>query len=94
MERTIVRIFDRNKKINFKNREIRTPVNIEVTEKELRILHTSLRLAGINDFKVETVIDNKHTIIDKPILIEEDKKVIIEELDEEPKTLLERLGQE
>lgn len=94
MERTILRIFDKNKKIHFKNREIRTPVNIEVTEKELRNLHTSLRLAGITNFKVETIIDNKHTIIDNPILIEEEKRVIIEDLDEEPKTLLEKLSQD
>lgn len=94
MERTILRILEPNKTIYYKNRQVRTPVNIEVTEKELKGLYTSLRLAGITKFKVETVIDDKHTIIDHPILVEEDKKVVIEDLDEEPKTLLERLAKE
>jgi len=94
MERILLRILEPNKTIFYKNRQVRTPVNIEITEKELKGLYTSLRLAGITKFNVETIIGDNHTIIDQPILVEEDKKVVVEDLDEEPKTLLEKLAKE
>lgn len=97
----LLKIIDNNRFIYFKNRKIRTPATLEVTNDDLKKLHIALRMADIQEFEVITIDENK--IKEKiPTNIEENKNVIIEELEEqyivieefeeeEPKTILEKL---
>ena len=50
-------INERGKKIIFKERVVRTPVHLMVTDKDFRLLEVQLRLQGIVDY--ELVEDNK-----------------------------------
>ena len=72
--------------IYFKNRELRSPVTIEVTEKELTHLKIVLKMSDIRNYSIEMKIY-------KP-KIEYEKQIIIEELNtkkEDPKTILNKL---
>ncbi|MFW9871515.1 MAG: hypothetical protein ACFFG0_00225 [Candidatus Thorarchaeota archaeon] len=86
-------ILDTNKIIYFKNREVRTPVTIEVTDDELKKLHIALRMADVQNFTItENKVDTKKE--DITIIIDESKDIVIEELEEvekEPSTILEEL---
>jgi hypothetical protein len=84
-------IKDTNKIIYFKNRQIRTPATLKVTDNDLKTLHTALRMADIQNFEITT--DDPIKIIKDEIFVEENKEVIIEELEEkeEPSTILEEL---
>lgn len=82
-------INERGKKIIFKERVVRTPVHLMVTDKDFRLLEVQLRLQGITDY--ELVEDNKKT---EPI-IEEVKIKLYEEkeiLEDKAETILERLA--
>jgi hypothetical protein len=50
-------INDKGKVITFKERQIRTPAEIEFMEKELPLLLMQVRFHGINDYKVEGMDD-------------------------------------
>jgi len=82
-------IEDRARFINFKNRKVRTPVTLTVNDSELKHLMIVMRMADIQNWKVEDISDNQKTeVIDYDYA--EPEEVIIEEL-EEPKTILEKL---
>ena len=87
-------IKDKNKTIYYKNRKVRTPVIIEVTDQELRNIKPVLKIADIRD--IEIINPNKQAKDDGVVEIPEAKEVVIEELEdvvscEEPKTILEKL---
>jgi len=90
--RKLLKIEDKNSFIYYKNRKVRTPVTIEVENKELKTLILALRMAGIQKYTIGELSD-KTDIPVKEILfhIDEDKEVIIEELGEEPTTILGKL---
>ncbi len=86
----------------FRNRIVRTPVKIEVTDSEFKLLEVQLRRHGINDYSYGPLPVKE---IEKPGLWtwgdeaaeiddEEDlEEPSLEELEDvEPKTLLERLA--
>ena len=82
-------INERGKKIVFKERIVRTPVHLMVTDKDFRLLEVQLRLQGITNY--ELVEDNKKT---EPI-IEEVKIKLYEEKEipeDKADTILERLA--
>lgn len=86
-------IKDRNKTIYFKNRKVRTPCTLEVTDREFERLQLSLKMADIQHYSVEDI--NKDIDLDK-LLDLDNKEVIIEELEfesdnEKTKTILEKL---
>ena len=61
--------------IYFKNRKVRTPCTLKVTDKELKKLKLYLKMSGIQNYSVDS--ENKETqIVDL-----KDKVVIIEDLD-------------
>ena len=66
MKHTLV-ISERNKTIEFKNRLIRTPVNIEVTDKELSQLIPYLKMLNIEQYYTKS---NKKTENDQEVKIE------------------------
>lgn len=88
-------IKDANKYIRFNNRKVRTPVILEVTDRDLRNLKPVLKMYDIKD--IEIIDPNKENKKDEaPDLIPETKEVVIEELDEiiasdDPKSILEKL---
>lgn len=82
-------IKDRAKFITFRNRKVRTPVTLTVNESELKALTIHMNMADIQDWKVEVVSDKDTEVIDYDYA--EPQEVIIEELEEEPKTILEKL---
>ena len=99
MKKKLLKLKTPNKKFNFKSREIRTPVNIEANNAELRFLLVAIKAAGVTDFSIvdpEEVKDVTDALAENTIEHIED--VIIEELGEpdesEPKTLLEKLANE
>jgi len=87
-------IKDTNKYIRFKNRKVRTPVILEVTDRDLRSLKPVLKMYDIKNIEI---IDPKTQQKDeKPPEIPETKEVAIEELEDviesdNPKTILEKL---
>jgi len=91
--RKILKIKDKNSFVYYKNRKLRTPVNIEVEIKELKSLVQYLRMTGIQEYTIVPVPLHKK-MLEKEILfdidVEEDKEVVIEEL-EEPTTILGKL---
>ena len=88
-----LKIIDTNKFIYFKNRKVRTPVTLEVTDDDLKKLHIALRMAGVQNYEV--VLEEKNKTVKKvDIVIDENKHVIIEEFEVEekdPSTILEEL---
>lgn len=92
----LLKITTTNKKFVFKNREIRTPVTIEATDSELKYLLVAIKAAGVTDFIIDKVSKNFETKIEESIEVEEEKEVIIEELDavSEPNSILQKLVRE
>ena len=93
----------RGAELIFRNRVVRTPVKIEVTDNEFKLLEVQLRRHGINDYSygplpvkeieepgLGTWGDEAEIEIDAEEDLEEPA---LEELEDvEPKTLLERLA--
>lgn len=94
MERKVLSIKERNRTLHFKNRELRTPVDIDITGQKLNSINIALRLAGITDYEVKTISEKEESTVNIPKEIEQD--VIIEELDDpdEDISLLEKLSNE
>ena len=92
----LLKIITTNKKFVFKNRDIRTPVTIEATDGELKYLLVAIKAAGVTDFVINKVSKNIETKIETAIEVEEEKEVIIEELDDisEPNSILQKLARE
>ncbi len=87
-----LKIIDTGKFIYFKNRKVRTPVTLEVTDRDLKNLHVVLRMAGVQNYEV--VLEENKRIEKVDVVIDENKHVIIEELkveENEPLTILEEL---
>lgn len=88
-----LKIRDSNRFIYFKNRKVRTPTIIEVTDNDLKTINTILKMADVQDFEVIVEEDFKEE--DKLVIpSKEDGEIVIEELEilgevKEPSTLLE-----
>lgn len=93
----------RGAELIFRNRVIRTPVKIEVTDNEFKLLEVQLRRHGINDYSYgpfpvkEIEKPGLWTLEDEAAEIEiadeEDlEEPALEELEDNSKTLLERLA--
>ena len=82
-------IEDKLRFITFRNRQVRTPVILTVNESELKALYIRMKMAGINKWKVKAVTEKYNEDID----YDDDytEEVIIEELEEKPNTILEKL---
>lgn len=88
----LLKITTTNKMFVFKNREVRTPVTIEATAGELKYLLIAIKAAGVTDFTIDKITKKIETVIEESIEVEEEKEVIIEEIDAEPKSILQKLG--
>ena len=92
-----VNLNDPGRLIFLKNREVRTPVEVEVRESELDYIKLKIRTNGIVDYSISLVKDEVSML---DLSFENDKEMeepLVEELEEcsqEPKTLLEKLSQE
>ena len=91
----ILVISDQSKFIFFKNRKVRTPVELHITDGEMDSLQVELKMRGIQNWKVKDVDDIKHPIKkNSPATI---LKVNIPEVEKIPSTnttTLERLMKE
>jgi len=85
----ILVIEDRAKTITFRNRKVRTPVTLTVSERDLKALQIHMKMADIRQWRVENIPEKGTEVIDYDYA--EPKEVIIEELEAEPKTILEKL---
>jgi len=81
-------IEDKSKFITFRNRKVRTPVTLTVNESELKALYVHMKMVDIQKWKVKVITKKDNEIIDCDDYKEE---VVIEELEDEPKTILEKL---
>jgi len=83
-------IEDHAKFITFRNRKVRTPVTLEVSDSDLKAMLIHMRMSDIKNWRVEDIKDEKTEVIDYDYA--EPNEVIIEELeDDEPSTILEKL---
>lgn len=85
-------IEDRAKFVRFKNRKVRTPVTLDInSESELKQLIVSMKMADIQNWKVEVRSEKTNEVIDYDY--NEPKEYVVEELDdvEEPTTILGKL---
>jgi len=87
-----LKIEDRNKLLYFKNREVRTPVVLQITDEDIKELDVILRMADIQKFEVLLEDELKIEKYDD-IEVKKNREVIIEELilKEGPSTILEEL---
>lgn len=87
-------IKDRSKIIYIKNRKVRTPCILDVTDREIVKIRLALKMAGIENYSVEPIPKNDDDDEIK-IYMSDNKEVNIEELDfesnDESKTILEKL---
>lgn len=90
-----IKITQPNKIIYFKNREVRTPVTLEVTDSDLKNLEVIFKIVDIQDFEV---LIKKPKIKSQPEVeifnFDENEETVIEELEleeQEPITILEKL---
>jgi hypothetical protein len=89
----IVVINEKSKRFYFKNREVRTPVELEVTDQELKSLAIVFKMADIQKYIIKTQEKPQKS---NPLIEFENTEVLIEELDledseEEQKSILEKL---
>lgn len=86
-------IRDRSKTIYFKNRKVRTPCTLEITNKEFIKLRLSLKMADIQDYELVSFIKKSEKETDANVL-DNDKEVVIEEIDfdnNKTETILDKL---
>lgn len=88
--RKLLKIDDINKFIYYKNRKVRTPVILEVENKELKTLILSLNMAGIEKYSIGPIPIKVQKEKEVLFHIDDDKQVVVEEL-EEPTTILQKL---
>lgn len=88
MEKILI-ISDKAKTINFRNRKVRTPVTLNVTDVELKNLKIQMRMADIQIWELKEKISDNVGVVDDDYV--ESSEVIIEELEKEPSTVLEKL---
>lgn len=90
--KNILTINDVGRMIHFKNREIRTPVIIEATDKELLQLKINLRMLNIKNYSIKRKInESKINHINNQIIIEELDIIKPDIEEEDPKTILNKL---
>lgn len=91
----LLKIKTPNKVFNFKQKQVRTPAIVEATDGELKFLLVAMKAAGVTDYTINEKKETLETSIEDPIEVEEEKEVIIEELDDlEPESMLEKLASE
>ena len=95
MKKYKVRIETPGKVIFFKNRKIRTPFVLELTEGEVKLFHMTMTSHGIEKYEIEEIKQNTDEDVWEEV-ITKDKEVVIEELYsnqdfKEPSTILEKL---
>lgn len=82
-------IEDRAKRIHFKNRKLRTPVNLRVTDEELKQLKVEMKMAGVEKWKIDNIREN---IVTEEVKCNYDVcEPKIEKLETEASTILEKL---
>lgn len=94
MNKILLKIKEKNKVIYFRNRNIRTPVMIELTRNEIKKANLALKIADINDYIYEEKeVEKKIRTSEIRELVKLDKDVLVEEIElcEEPKSILEKL---
>ena len=85
----ILEIKDRGKTIFFRNRELRTPVTLTISDIELKALQNRMRMLDIQDWKVKDVPKDTIQIVEDDLIETDDVKV--EELDDGDLTILGKL---
>jgi len=88
MQKRLV-INDKAKFINFRNRKVRTPVTLTITDAEVKNLKLRMSMEGIQDWRFEEIHEEKIEVVDFDFIGTDD--VEVEELETEPTTILEKL---
>lgn len=90
----ILVIKDNNRMIRFRNRTIRTPVELELTESELTQMRTVLKMGEIENFEILDPNERKEEPVeevkDEQVIVplEEKPKVVTSKNEVQPKSLL------
>lgn len=93
MKKYKVRIEVPGKVIFFKDKKIRTPFELELTDNEINLFKFAMNSSGISDYNIE---ENKKADEQtwEEMIVTEDKEVVIEDLyieEEKPNTILGKL---
>lgn len=86
-KRFVVKISDLGRVIVFKNREVRTPVELEVPESQLAEIKAKVRANGISNYSISLARDKSEEEFTIPEIDDEEEP--LEEQEEKPKSLLE-----
>lgn len=93
MKKYKVRVETPGKLIFFKNRKVRTPFELDLTDHELERFKVSLHLAGVEEYSVNEIKETDD--VEEYIFIPQKEEVVIEDLNideiDEPTTILEKL---
>lgn len=79
----ILKIRDNNRMVRFRNRKIRTPAEIVLTESELTQIRTILKMAEIENFEIVDPSEIKEGDVEEP----EQEYITIEDQPQEPRPL-------
>jgi len=98
MKKYIVRVETPGKLIFFKNRKIRSPFTLEVSDSDLELLKATMTSSAIDKYEIKDYKEKEKSENDdvwENVIIPKDKEVVIEEMfikeENEPSTLLEKL---
>lgn len=95
MKKYKVIVESRGKVIFFRNRKVRSPFTLEISESEINLLKSTMVAGAVKDYKIEeiTADGDEEESWEKIILDTPKEETVIEELieEEEPKTLLDKL---
>ena len=94
MKKYKVRVDVPGKVIFFRNKEIRTPFDLELDDSDITLFKFAMNSSGISKYTIEDNKNDDETTWED-IIVVEDKDVVIEDLyieeEKEPKTILEKL---
>lgn len=83
-------IRDKNRKISYKGRVVRTPVTIDIHHSEIEMMKMMLKANGIEDYSIDDPVVPKKVEVEIEDYTEEEP--VIEEI--EPNTILGKLARE
>jgi hypothetical protein len=94
MNKYKVRVDIPGKLIFFKNRKIRTPFELTLTDVDMKLARRILASNGVTEYSIEKITDDASDDSWEDIILSTKEEIVIEDLfeeEKEPSTLLEKL---
>ncbi|MCK5603322.1 hypothetical protein KAR91_15670 [Candidatus Pacearchaeota archaeon] len=95
MKQYKVEVRDLGKLIFFKDKKIRSPFVLEMTERDIGLFKRTMAANGVEKYEIKEIGETDSDDFDNEIVVfDEDKEVVIEDMfveEKEPSTILEKL---